>query len=108
LPPQNSYSEHVEAFIACSREMGLFGQMLDWNDIWEAPRQTYPQYGGASAADLFNLLVAKLRDRCRSEQTKARTRKRRSEAVDLANEYALYVDALFGGGVRISVCEAWI
>ncbi len=103
LPLQNRYSEHLEAFIACCKEMGLFGQTLPWSDIWEAPCLTYSQFGGASAADLFNLLVAKLRDRCLSEQTKARARRRRSDAANFASEYASYVDALFGISTRLVV-----
>lgn len=103
LPPENHYSEHVEAFIACAKEMGLLGQTLVWRDVWDAPSLTYPQFGGISAADLFNLLVAKLRDRCLSEHTKARGRKRRSEAVERAKEYASYVDALFRRYARLVV-----
>ena len=87
LPSQNLYSEHIEVFIACSKEMGLFGQTLAWTDIWHAPSLIYPQFSGISAAELFNLLVAKLRDRCLSQQTKARARKRQSEADERAVEY---------------------
>lgn len=103
MPPQLLYSEHIEVFIACSKEMGLFGQKLAWTDIWHAPSLTYPQFSGISAAELFNLLVAKLRDRCLSQQTKARARKRRSDADDRAVEYASYVDALLGGCTRLVV-----
>ncbi len=103
LPSQNLYSEHIEVFIACSKEMGLFCQTLAWTDIWHAPSLTYPQFSGISAAELFNLLVAKLRDRCLSQQTKARARKRRSEAAERAEEYASYVDALLGICTRLVV-----
>ena len=103
LPPQNQYSEHVEVFIACCREMGLFGQMLEWNNLHEAPCQTYPKLNGASAAELFNTLVAKLRERCLSGQTKERVRRRRSEADALAEEYANYADALRGKARRLVV-----
>lgn len=103
LPSENQYSEHIEAFIACAKEMGLFGQALGWKDIWFAPSQTYPQFGGMSAADLFNLLVAKLRERCLSEHTKARARKRRTEAIERAEKYAAYVDALFRCCARLVV-----
>lgn len=103
LPPQNEYSEHVEVFIACCREMGLFGQMLEWSNLQEAPCQTYPKLNGASAAELFNTLVAKLRERCLAEQTKARVRRQRSEADALAEEYANYADALRSKARRLVV-----
>ncbi len=103
MPPQLLYSEHIEAFIACCKNMGLFGQTLDWDDIWFAPSLTYPQFGNASAAELFNLLVANLRDRCQSQKTQARARKRQSEAVERAEEYGSYVDALFKQWTRLVV-----
>lgn len=103
MPPQLLYSEHVEAFIACCKEMGLFGQTLDWDDIWFAPSLTYPQFGNASAAELFNLLVANLRDRCLSQKIQARARKRQSEAVERAEEYGFYVDALLRQWTRLVV-----
>lgn len=103
LPPQNEYSEHVEVFIACCREMGLFGQILEWSNLQEAPCQTYPKLNGASAAELFNTLVAKLRERCLAEQTKARVRRQRSEADALAEEYANYADALRSKARRLVV-----
>jgi len=103
LPSQNRYSEHIEVFIACCQEMGLLAQTLPWNDIWDAPSLPQPQFGGISAAELFNLLVAKLRERCLSQKTKARALKRRSEANERAVEYASYVDALFRICARLAV-----
>lgn len=103
LPPQNEYSEHVEVFIACCREMGLFDQVLEWSNLKKAPCQTYPEFNGASAAELFNLLVAKLRQRCLSEQTKERVQRRRSDADAQAEEYENYADALRGKTRRLVV-----
>lgn len=103
MPPQLLYSEHIEAFIACCKDMGLFGQTLGWDDIWFAPSLTYPQFGNASAAELFNLLVANLRDRCLSQKTQARARKRQREAVERAEEYGSYVDALLRQWTRLVV-----
>lgn len=103
LPPQNRYSEHLEAFIACCRAMGLFGQTLEWNDLWESPCQTYPQFGGVSAAELFNMLVAKLREKCLSEQTKDLARRRRDDAETRADGYESYADALRGETKRLVV-----
>ncbi len=103
MPPQLLYSEHIEVFIACCKDMGLHGQTVAWNDIWFAPSLTYPQFGNASAAELFNVLVARLRDRCLSQKTKARALKRRSEAEERAVEYASYVDAILGIWTRLVV-----
>lgn len=103
LPPQNEYSEHVEVFIACCMEMGLLDKTLEWSNLHEAPCQTYSEFNGASAAELFNLLVAKLRERCQSEQTKERARRRRSEADGFAEDYENYADALRGMTTRLVV-----
>lgn len=103
LPPQNRYSEHLEAFIACCREMGLNGQAFEWKDLYEAPRLTYRQFNGASAAELFNLLVAKLRTTCLSERTKEKAQRRRSEANDYATEYGKYADAIRSMTTRLVV-----
>lgn len=103
LPPQNWYSEHIEAFIACCTELGLVGHKLEWNDLWEAPRKTDPRFGGISAAELFNMLVAKLREICLAERTKERARRRRSEADGYARDYENYADALRGMTTRLVV-----
>ena len=103
MPPQLLYSEHIEVFIACCKDMRLHGQTLAWNDIWFAPSLTYPEFGNASAAELFNLLVARLRDRCLSQNTKARAKKRRSEADERAVEYASYAEAILGTCARLVV-----
>lgn len=103
LPPQNWYSEHIEAFIACCTEMGLVGHKLEWNDLWEAPRQSDPRFGGVSAAELFNMLVAKLREICLTERTKERARRRRSEADGYAKDYENYAEVLRGMTTRLVV-----
>lgn len=103
LPPQNWYSEHIEAFIACCREMGLVGNTLEWTDLREAPSQTDPRFGGISAAELFNTLVAKLRETCLSERTKEKARRRRSDADGYARDYENYADALRGMTTRLVI-----
>lgn len=103
LPPQNRYSEHLEALMACSKEMGLEGQTFEWKDLYEAPRLTYPQFNGASAAELFNRLVARLRDICLSEHTKEKAQRRRSDANDYAKDYGNYADAIRGMTTRLVV-----
>lgn len=103
LPPQNWYSEHLEAFMACSKEMRLEGQTFEWKDLYEAPRLTYAQFNGASAAELFNRLVARLRDICLSEHAKEKAQRRRSEAKAYAMDYGNYADAIRGMTKRLVV-----
>lgn len=103
LPPQNRYSEHLEALMACSKEMGLEGQTFEWKDLYEAPRIPYPQFNGASAAELFNRLVARLREICLSERIKRKAQRRRSEAKAYAMDYGKYADAIRGMTKRLVV-----
>lgn len=103
LPPMYHYSEHIEVFAACSNAMGLRGKELDWSDIWHGPRQIYPEHKGKSAAVLFNTLVARLRQECRSQEIKKKVRERRKEAYKRFVEYSRYVDALFAVCARLVV-----
>ena len=95
LSPKYDYNEHITLFTSCCHGMGLLDKRLDWKNIWLSPSIAYPEFGGVTAADLFNRLVKDIKSRYKSEGVKSRIRTRRSDAEEEFNDYCSYENSMF-------------
>lgn len=85
LPNEYVYSPYIEAFIACSKEVGLISPCF-----LSTPREC-------------NELIAQLWQHCQTEHFKEAVRITHREADKRYRNYAQYVDALFDRNDRIIV-----
>ena len=95
LSQRYDYNEHITLFTSCCNAMGLLDKKLDWRNVWMSPSIVYPEFGGVTAADLFNRLVSDINSRYTSEGVKSRIRTRRNDANEEFNDYCLYENSMF-------------
>lgn len=103
LSPRYDYSERVNAFIKCSRSMGLLSERFRWNNIYYDPKITYPQFNGDSAAEIFNTLVKNIRNEWKINKLQAKVNARKTDASERHDEYCQYVGSLFDNSARLVV-----
>lgn len=101
LSGEYDYNEHITVFRSCVEAMGLHQQKFDWHIPFIAASETYPQFGGQTAAELFNAFVFRVRTECRTTKIKSKIRRRREDAEETFIEKARYVDAWFDVCARL-------
>uniref|UniRef100_Q47FJ2 YagK/YfjJ C-terminal domain-containing protein n=1 Tax=Dechloromonas aromatica (strain RCB) TaxID=159087 RepID=Q47FJ2_DECAR len=104
LSTKYRYDAHVEAFIACAKETGLYdARFIEWGSAATAHQIYPPGFGQKTAADLFNALVDALGKRCRSPVVREQMRQRKKEVERRLRSCSTYVKKLFAKYKRLVV-----
>ena len=104
LSPKFEFSEHINAFSACCKTMGLLDQPFSFPELYLAG-EPVAQLHGRSAAEIFNTLVANIRTLCQSRKVNDRLRNRERNAEDCFITYRNYVDSLFASTPRLAILQ---
>ncbi len=103
LSPKYEYNEHITLFADCCGAMGLRHDMYYWGICEQVPALGNPHIDLLTGAEIYNALVARIRQEWKARDVKLKIYNRRKESRERYAEYCKYADSLFEKYARLLV-----